>query len=110
MVYGEKTDGGGMLAKAIILQNNALALYKSNNMDKAICASAVARKYAADLVKSIKGTINEAYLINKDEKALITNCATDDILYIESKTFANNPSEADKDYIDSLHNLIIDLN
>lgn len=109
MIRAKKDEIGGLLAKAVILQNNALALYKANNNTHAVCASAVARKYAIEIIKNLNSKESEAYLIKEDEKYLINHCASDNELFNESKNYANNPSELDKDYITTLNNLSIDI-
>jgi hypothetical protein len=109
MIKSKKTDEGGLLAKAVIMQNNAIKLYKLNS-SKAACVSAVARKYAANIIKDINGTVDAFYLISDDDKLLLTNCSDDATLYNESKLAAGGPSELDKDYIGSLNNLKIDFN
>jgi len=110
MLRTNKTDEGGLLAKAVILQNYALKLYKSNNSSKAVCAGAIAKKYAAAIIKDIDKIEEALYLISDSEKMLLTNCATDVELYNDSKGAANNPSELDKDYINSFNGLKIDFN
>ena len=109
MLQVNKDEIGGLLAKAVILQNNALALYKANNNTLAVCASAVARKYAVEIIKKLNSKESEAYLIKEDEKNILNHCASDDELFNESKNFANNPSELDKDYVTTLKNLSIDI-
>ncbi|MEO8760427.1 MAG: hypothetical protein ABI448_06020 [Bacteroidia bacterium] len=109
MLRSQKNDVGGLLAKTVILQNNAIALYKTKNNERAICASAVARKYAAEVIKTISNDTSSFYLIHDNEKNLLSNCVSDDVLYIESKQKANSASEKDADYITSLNNLTIDL-
>jgi hypothetical protein len=110
MIRYQNTDAGGLLAKAVILQNNALLLYKVNDNPRAVCASATARKYAAELIKKLDGKVSDFYLIHEDEKTLLTHCANDNELFSESKRTADNPSELDKDYLNSFNNLTIDFN
>ena len=110
MIRTNKTDEGGLLAKSVILQNYALKLYKSNNSSKAVCVGAIAKKYAASIIKDLNKIEEAAYLITDSEKKMIENCANDIELYNESKSGANNPSELDKDYIGSFNGLKIDFN
>jgi|SRR6185437_9856580 len=109
MLSHKTDDVGGLLAKSIILQNNALKLYKLNS-SRAICTSALARNYAASVIKKMNGKSDAFYLIHDDEKMLLNNCPNDVELYNESKQAANDPSELDKDYINSFNNLKIDFN
>ena len=109
MIASQKTDGGGLLAKAVILQNKAMALYAAKNNTRAVCVSAVARRYAAELIKNIDGKVGDFYLVHADEKTLLSNCASDADLYSESKQILSNPSELDKDYISSFNNLTVDF-
>jgi len=109
MIRAKKDEIGGLLAKAVILQNNAIVLYKANNSTRAVCASATARKYAAEIIKKLNKKESELYSIKDDEKVLINNCTSDSELFNESKNFADNPSELDKDYIKTLNKLTIDI-
>ena len=94
-----KTDQNGLLAKAALLQANAIKLYKASNKTRAVCSSALARQYAAEIIKNIRTNVNALYLIHDDEKVLINNCATENDLYNESKSNFPQNSALDKDYI-----------
>lgn len=111
MISAKKTDANGLLARAVILQSNAMKLYKEKNNSSAVCNSALARKYAAEIIKNNIGSVDNYYLIHDDEKALIKNCADDVELYQTSKNSMKHLSELDKEYMDvkSLNNTNIDF-
>lgn len=112
MMVAKTTDIKGLLAKAVILQSNALRLYtKEKNLSLAVCSSNIARKYADEIIKSIKGDVAAFYMVHDDEKTLIGNCGDEGELYQSSKKSMKNLSGSDTDYmgVTSLNNSNIDF-
>jgi hypothetical protein len=111
MMVGKKADMNGLLAKAVILQSNALRLYKERKTTEGVCNSNLARKYASEIIKSIKGNVEAFYMIHEDEKTLVSVCGDETELYNSSKKSMKNLSEADADYMGgkSLNNTNIDF-
>ena len=111
MMAAKKTDVNGLLAKAVILQSNALRLYKEQKISEGVCNSNLSRKYATEIIKNISGNVAAYYLIHDDEKTLIGNCGDETELYNLSKKNMKNLSESDKDYMNmkALNNTNIDF-
>jgi hypothetical protein len=111
MMVAKKTDMNGLLAKAVILQSNALRLYKEKKNGEAVCNSNLARKYAGEIIKGISGNVGTYYLIHDDEKTLVGSCGDETELYNSSKKSMKNLSETDMDYMGgkSLNNTNIDF-
>jgi hypothetical protein len=111
MMVAKKADANGLLAKAVILQSNALRLYKEKKTSEGVCNSNLARKYAAEIIKSIKGNVEAFYMIHDDEKTLVSACGDETELYNSSKKSMKNLSESDTYYMggNSLNNTNIDF-
>ena len=111
MMVAKKADANGLLAKAVILQSNALRLYKEKKTSEGVCNSNLARKYAAEIIKSIKGNVEAFYMIHDDEKTLVSACGDEAELYSKSKSSMKNLSESDTYYMggNSLNNTNIDF-
>jgi len=112
MLSKGKTEVGGNLAKAVLLQSHAVKLYEEKKQSRAVCGSAQARELAAAIIKDLNGKADTFYLVSEEEKKLLTECPNEAELLKESKiAFKNLSSTTDKDYADpqSLNTTNIDL-
>lgn len=111
MIFAGKTDAGGMLAKSVLLQSNAVKLYGQKNEALATNSSAKARELAAGVIKNMGGKENAYYLISDEEKKLISDKTGETDLLKAAKKSLANLSENDKDYSDpkSLNSNNIDI-
>ncbi len=100
MIALGKTDAGGILAKAVLLQCNALKMYGKKNEPGSVCSSAKARELAAKIIINMAGKESDYYHVSAEEKKLLTNCLSDAELLKEGKKNNRELSENDKDYTD----------
>lgn len=100
MMASGETDKGGRLGKAVLLQSYAVSLFKAGKESQAICASAAARKMAADIQKEITGKEDAYSQFTAEESKMIGNCAKETDLLVEAKSAMSNISVNDSDYKD----------
>jgi hypothetical protein len=102
MLAGQSTEVKGKLAKAILLQSNAIKYYGDQNKSLSVCYSLLARQYAIEIIQllSADNKVDAFYQITKEEKDLAANCLGDEQLYKQGKSNFANYSESDKDFLD----------
>jgi len=113
MLANNKTDVGGKLAKAVLLQTHAVKLYAQKKQGHAVCSSSYARQLAAQIIKDLTGKDDALYAVADEEKKLMSGCSTETEIIKESSTGLKTMSTAsDKDYTDpkSLNKTNIDPN
>src|SRR5579872_6745599 len=99
MMATGKTDAGGKLANAVLLQSHAIKLYQQKKQTLAACSSAQARELAALIIKELNGKVDAFFQLTDDEKKLLSGCADEKELLKEGKNSLKELSmKTDKDY------------
>ncbi|HXB40187.1 MAG TPA: hypothetical protein VNZ49_06565 [Bacteroidia bacterium] len=98
MLASKKTDLGGKLAKAVLLQSYAVKLYAQKKEAEAACVSLHARQLAFEIIKETSAREDTYSLATEEEKKLIAACSDEITMIKESKKALPAFSEKDTDY------------
>jgi hypothetical protein len=98
MLASKKTDLGGKLAKAVLLQSYAVKLYAQKKEAEAACASLHARQLAFEIIKETSAREDTYSLATDEEKKLSASCVDENTMLKESKKALPAFSEKDTDY------------
>jgi len=111
MLVANKTEVGGKLAQAVLLQSYAVKLYQSKKEAESACSSLEARKLAWEIINETSHKNNVYATATEEENKLNTKCGSAEYLLKESKKALQNMSESDKDFVDpkSLNSSNIDI-
>lgn len=100
MLVLNKTEAGGKLAKAVLLQSYAVKLYKKNNMAGAACATASARKLAGTIICELRNISGDPFFeLSAEEKSMANGCSNEAAQLIDAgKELKDLEKMSDKEY------------
>ena len=101
----QKTDASGKLAKAVFCQLKASHLFKSGEIEKAICYSLVARSFSNEIVISTGANLNPNFKLSAEEEKMKSECSNTADFFISARNLRKDLPESDSYFID-MENLL----
>lgn len=98
MIANQKLSVNGKLAKAVLLQSEAVNTYHQKQEAKAACYSLAARSFASQILKELSGKENNYTNASAEEEKLAGKCGTEEALLSEAAKTAKNGLEKDENY------------